>query len=89
MSETMPDTVRVFDTWVKGTKGTVHFDVMTTDEATALRLGQVYMAQIGESAATLTTKECQYCHSEPSVMFSAEQQQQLKDNGGFIVPMPA
>jgi hypothetical protein len=37
----------------------------------------------------VTTKECQFCHSEPLFMFSAEQQKQAKEKGGFIVRMPA
>lgn len=82
------DTIRVYDTWVNGKNGRIHFDVMTTDEATALRLAQEYLASIGEPNVAVTTKECQFCHSEPLVMFSAEQQEQAKTKGGFIVPMP-
>ena len=40
MAETSLDTVKVFDTWVNGKQGKLHFDVMTTDEATALRLAK-------------------------------------------------
>ena len=83
------DTVHVYDTWVKGKKGTIHFDVMTTDEATALRLAKDYLASLGEAGATITTKECQFCHSEPLVMFSAEQQKQFREKGGFILPLSA
>ncbi|MBH0190428.1 MAG: DUF2024 family protein [Nitrospira sp.] len=42
-----------------------------------------------QATATVTTRECQFCHSEPLFMFSAEQQKQVKEKGGFIVPMPA
>ncbi len=31
------NTVKVFDTWVEDKTGTIHFDVMTTDEDTALQ----------------------------------------------------
>ena len=89
MSETMPDTVKVFDTWVTGKNGRLHFDVMTTNEATALKLAKQYLEEIGESGVAVTTKECQFCHSEPVVFFSADQQRQLKENGGFIVTLPA
>jgi len=89
MTETSLDTVKVFDTWVKGKQGTIHFDVMTTDEATALALAKQHLATIGEADATVTTNECQFCHSEPIVFFSAEQQRQLKEHGGFIVSLPA
>jgi heterodisulfide reductase subunit B len=83
------DTVKVFDTWVNGKRGRLHFDVMTTDEATALRLAQHHLESIGEAGAVVTTKECQFCHSEPLAFFSAEQQRQLKEQGGFIVTLPA
>ena len=83
------DTVRVYDTWVKGKKGAIHFDVMTTDETIALKLAKAYLAGIGEADATITTKECQFCHSEPLVMFSAEQQKQFREQGGFIITLPA
>jgi len=83
------DTVHVYDTWVKGKNGTIHFDVMTTDEATALKLAKTHLACLGEAGAGITTKECQFCHSEPLAMFSAEQQQQFREQGGFILPLPA
>ena len=83
------DTIHVYDTWVTGKSGRIHFDVMTTDEATALKLAKEYLVSIGEPTATLTTRECQFCHSEPLVMFTAEQQKQVKEQGGFIVRMPA
>ncbi len=82
------DTVRVYDTWVEGGKGTIHFDVMTTDEATALKLAKEYLAGIGEADAAVTTEECQFCHSEPLVMFSADQQKQFREKGGFVLPLP-
>jgi heterodisulfide reductase subunit B len=89
MVETSLDTVKVFDTLVNGKRGKLHFDVMTTDEATALRLAKQHLATIGEADATVTAKECQLCHSEPLVFFSVEQQRQIKEQGGFIVNLPA
>ncbi len=83
------DTIHVYDTWVMGAKGRIHFDVMTSDEATALKLAKEYLVSIGEPNVIVTTKECQFCHSEPLVMFSPEQQKQVLEKGGFIVPMPA
>ena len=82
------DTVHVYDTRVKGKTGLLHFDVMTTNETTALTLAQQYLATIEESDVPVTLKECQFCHSEPLVMFSAEQQKQCKEQGGFIVRLP-
>jgi heterodisulfide reductase subunit B len=89
MAETHGDTVHVYDTWVRGKKGLLHFDVMTTDEATALKLAKRYLEDLGEHGVTVTLKECQFCHSEPLVMFPAEQQKQFKEQGGFILPLPA
>jgi Domain of unknown function (DUF2024) len=83
------DTVHVFDTWVQGKKGLHHFDVMTTDEVTALKLAKHYLEGLGEGDVPVTLKECQFCHSEPLVMFSAEQQRQFREEGGFILPLPA
>ncbi|MGC4096485.1 MAG: DUF2024 family protein [Nitrospira sp.] len=39
------DTIHVYDTWVNGKSGRIHFDVMTTDEATALKLAKEYFSQ--------------------------------------------
>jgi len=89
VADTPIDTVKVFDTWVTGKQGKLHFDVMTTDEATALTLAKQHLERIGEPDASVTATECQFCHSEPIVFFSAEQQRQLKAHGGFIVTLPA
>lgn len=89
MAAVPSDTVHVFDTWVRGKKGLLHFDVMTTDEATALKLAKQYLDSLGEHAVTVTLKECQFCHSEPLVMFSNEQQKEFREQGGFILPLPA
>lgn len=51
MAETSTDTVMVFDTWGDGKQGRLHFDVMTTDEATALKLAKRHLENIGESGA--------------------------------------
>ena len=88
MADSQSDTVHVYDTWVNGKQGLLHFDVMTTDETIALALAKHYLASIGGSDVPVTLKECQFCHSEPLVMFSAEQQRQFKEQGGFIVRLP-
>jgi heterodisulfide reductase subunit B len=89
MADSQSDTVHVFDTKVTGRKGLLHFDVMTTDEATALTLAKQHLASLGEGDIPVTVQECQFCHSEPLVMFSDEQQRQFKEQGGFIVRLPA
>lgn len=83
------ETVHVYDTWVNGKHGKLHFDVMTTSEDQAVTLAEQYLVGIGEPNAVTTLKECQFCHSEPLVMFSEEQQRQFREQGGFIVPLPA
>jgi heterodisulfide reductase subunit B len=87
MAQSQSDTVHVFDTWVRGTKGLLHFDVMTTDEATALKLAKQHLASLGEGAVPVTVKECQFCHTEPLVMFNSEQQRQFREQGGFIITL--
>ena len=88
MADADSDTVHGYDTWVKGKKGLLHFDVTTTDEATALTLAKQYLTSIGEADVPVTLKECQFCHGEPLVMFSTEQQRQFPEQGGFIVSLP-
>lgn len=83
------DTVQVYDTWVKGKKGKLHFDVMTTTQEKALTLAKKHLVEIGEPDAVITLKECQFCHSEPLVMFSEAQQKQFREQGGFIITLPA
>ena len=41
------DTVHVYDTWVKGKNGKLHFDVMTTSEEQALTLAKQYLVGRG------------------------------------------
>lgn len=81
------DTVKVFDTWVKASGRMLHFDVMTTDEATALKLANDYVASQGHTAVSVTARECRYCHAEPLAMFDEHQQRQFMKEGGFIVPL--
>jgi len=83
----MMDTVHVFDAKVRGKQGLLHFDVMATDEATALKLAQQYLKDLGEEDVPVTVNECQFCHSEPLVMFSTDQQHQFREQGGFIIPL--
>ncbi|ULA66214.1 MAG: hypothetical protein LZF62_50199 [Nitrospira sp.] len=82
------DSVHVYDTWVKGKNGTLHFDVMTTSQEKALTLAKQYLVGTGEPAAVITLKECQFCHTEPLAMFSVEQQRQFREQGGFIITLP-
>ncbi len=89
MAASQSDTVHVYDTWGRGKNGLIHFDIMTTDEATALKLAKRYLEGLGEGDVPVTVTECQFCHSEPLVMFSVEQHIQFRTEGGFILPLPA
>lgn len=80
-------TLKVFDTWVKASGRMLHFDVMTSDESTALRLANAYVASQGHTAVSVTAQECRFCHAEPLVMFSEQQQREFREAGGFIVPL--
>lgn len=81
--------VKVFDTWVKAPGRTLHFDVMSRDEATALRLANKYVAGRGLAAVSVTAQECRFCHAEPLVLFSDQQQREFHKLGGFIVLLSA
>jgi len=82
------ETVKVFDTWVEVPGRTLHFDVMTGDEATALKLANEHVAALGHRAVAVTARECRFCHLEPLAMFSEQQQADFRRNGGFIVSLP-
>ncbi len=83
------DAVKVFDTWVDVPGKTLHFDVMTLDQMTALRLANDHVATQGYAAISVTAEECQFCHQEPLAMFTEHQQNEFRRLGGFIVPLSA
>ena len=59
--------IHVYDTYVKAKDGhTMHFDVITDvkDHDKAIEYGKQWLASIGESDATMTQNECQFCHSQ-------------------------
>ena len=43
------ESVKVFDTWLKASRRVLHFDVMTRDEPTSLRLANDYPKDIRPS----------------------------------------
>ena len=83
------ETVKVFDTWVEVAGRMHHFDVMTRDEGTALKLANEHIASLGLTAVTVTTQECQFCHQEPLALFTETQQRAFREAGGFIVTLSA
>ena len=81
------ETLKVFDTWVDVPGKTLHFDVMTGDQATALRLANAYLVALGHQMMAVTAEECRFCHAEPLMMFTEQQQREFRQSGGFIVPL--
>ncbi len=65
------------------------FDARRSDETTALRLANAYVASQGHPAGSVTAQECRSCHAEPLVMSSDQQQREFREAGGFIVPLSA
>ncbi|OGW50272.1 MAG: hypothetical protein A2V62_05465 [Nitrospirae bacterium RBG_19FT_COMBO_58_9] len=81
------DALKVFDTWVEVPGKTLHFDVMTGDQTTALRLANAHLEARGYAAITVTAEECRFCHQEPLALFTEQQQREYRELGGFIVPL--
>ena len=79
--------VHVYDTYVKAQDGhTMHFDVITDtqDNTKAIEYAKTWLTSIGEQSATVTTEECQFCHSQgaPEPITN-----EIKKNGFFIQKM--
>ena len=74
----------VYDTYVKAADGhTIHFDVIMEEKnlEKALAYGKEWLNSIGEGSATMTSKECKFCHVE-SVEEPVEKS--IKEKGYFI-----
>jgi hypothetical protein len=59
--------IHVYDTYVKAKDGhTMHFDVFTgvKDDKKAIEYAKQWLTSIGEGDATVTSKECNFCHSQ-------------------------
>ena len=57
--------VYVFDTYVKSRQNQImHFDVLlpVNDTSQAIQAAKSWLATIGENDATVTSRECRYCH---------------------------
>jgi len=79
--------VHVYDTYVQAKDGhTMHFDVITgeKDHDKAIQYAKEWLSQIGEADSTVTTEECQFCHSQgaPEPVTKA-----IESNGYFIQKM--
>ena len=76
--------IHVYDTYVKAKDGhTIHFDVITgkKDHDKAVEYGKKWLSSIGEGEANMTTKECQFCHSQGA----AEPIAQAIEKDGFFI----
>jgi hypothetical protein len=79
--------IQVFDTWVEGSKGTIHFDVFMPKGKTvkdAINSAKEYLKTIRQEKAKITTEECSFCHIQSA---NPEQEKQIKDKGYFIYKM--
>jgi len=79
--------IHVYDTYVKAKDGhTIHFDVITgkKDHDKAVEYGKKWLSSIGEEESKMTTKECQFCHSQGAPEPIA---QAIEKDGFFIQKM--
>ena len=79
--------IQVFDTYVDGSKGEMHFDVLmpkgkSADDA--VNAAKSYLKSVGEDKAKITTKECSFCHIQDA---QPEQEKEINSNGFFIIKM--
>ncbi len=79
--------IQVFDTYVKGSKGEMHFDVFmpkgkSVDDA--VNSAKSYLKSVGEENAKITTKECSFCHIQDA---ESDQEKEINENGFFIKKM--
>jgi hypothetical protein len=59
------DVLKVFDTWVEVLGRTLHFDVMTGDQAAAPRLANEHVAALGYAAVTVTRMNVGFATRNP------------------------
>lgn len=79
--------IHVYDTYVKAKDGhTMHFDVFTAvkDDKKAIEYAKEWLTSIGEGDATITSKECRFCHSESAPANVADA---INKDGYFIYKM--
>ena len=79
--------IHVYDTYVKAKNGdTMHFDVITTekDPKKAIEYAKQWLETIGEGDAVITSKECQFCHSQGA---PPQVENEIKEKGFYIQKM--
>ncbi len=79
--------IHVYDTYVKDKDGhTMHFDVITSkkDHDKAIDYAKKWLSSIDEGEASVTTEECQFCHSQGA---PEPVEQAIEQDGFFIQKM--
>ena len=79
--------VYVYDTYVEAKDGrTMHFDVFSgvRDDAKAVEQAKQWLEEIGEGDAVITSKECQFCHSQGA---PPQVENEIKEKGFYIYKM--
>lgn len=78
--------IHVYDTWVKGTRGTMHFDVYLPEknDKGAIKFAKEFVNSLGEKDAKVTSNECSYCHSQGT---TPEIAKEIEKNGYYIFKM--
>ena len=76
--------VFVYDTYVEAADGhTMHFDVITKEQnhEKAIEYAKQWLSTVGEGDSKVSTKECQFCHSQGAPEPGEEE---IVKNGFFI-----
>jgi len=80
--------IDVYDSYAKSNDGaTLHFDVFVesgTPAEIALQNGREWMKSINESAESLQSSRCNFCHSRVA---ESVVQQEIKEKGYYIFQM--
>ncbi|BBJ24116.1 DUF2024 family protein [Candidatus Nitrotoga sp. AM1P] len=79
--------IHVYDTYVKAKDGhTMHFDVFTAvkDDQKAIEFAKEWLVSIGEGDAIITSKECNFCHTQSA---SSNVVEAINKDGYFIYKM--
>jgi len=79
--------IQVFDTWVEGSKGKMHFDVYMPKGKSvneAINSAKNFLTSIGQEKAKVTTEECSFCHIQQA---QPNQEKEINEKGYFIYKM--
>jgi len=79
--------IQVFDTYVEGSKGEMHFDVFVPKGKSAndaINSAKQFLKTIGQEKAKVTSEECSFCHIQQA---TPKQEEEIKSKGYFIYKM--